>query len=306
MRKLVNPEIALGFLVATVFWIGALAWQASYAPRDSERRQCEETATKEGRKTEECKTLWERTTSDPVAFFTFWLVVFTGGLTVSTVLLWRAGERQFQLLSETSAAQSRDMQASLNIANRSAHAAEKAAEASNLNAKAAIGVELPIVSIAKAELHRAPGVAGQIAGGHVPAEITLAIDFKNRGRTAAELHSITVQCEVVRALPPTPIYKFNSKHPFAPGIYMEADKPLPTGNFRLPIKLLPEEVAAIEDETAFLWVFGFLSYADFMGEPHESRFCAKWVRYGVQPDGSLKPIGFIYDSETPPAYTRQT
>jgi hypothetical protein len=74
-----------------------LGWQASYAPTDSEKRQCEESATKTGHKAEDCKTLWERTTSDPVAFFTFWLVVFTGGLGISTILLWRAGVRQAEL-----------------------------------------------------------------------------------------------------------------------------------------------------------------------------------------------------------------
>jgi hypothetical protein len=94
MKRWLNPEIVLGFLIATVLWIVVLGWQASYAPTDSEKRQCEEAATKEGRKAEECKTFWEKTTTDPVAFFTLWLVVFTGGLTVSTILLWRAGERQ--------------------------------------------------------------------------------------------------------------------------------------------------------------------------------------------------------------------
>jgi hypothetical protein len=41
---------------------------------------------------------WEKATTDPVAFFTFWLVISTVGLGVSTVLLWRdtkrTGERQ--------------------------------------------------------------------------------------------------------------------------------------------------------------------------------------------------------------------
>jgi hypothetical protein len=45
------------------------------------------------------------------------------------------------------------MQASMAIANRSAHATE---EAANLNAKAAISVELPIIGIAKLELRRGP------------------------------------------------------------------------------------------------------------------------------------------------------
>jgi hypothetical protein len=135
MRKALNPEIALGFLAATVLWIGILGWQASYAPTDSEKRQCEETAAKPGHKSEECKTLWERTTSDPVAFFTFWLVVSTIGLGVSTVLLWRAGEKQYRHARIAGIRQSRDMRESLRVAEKSAdvglaaiHLSEETAE----------------------------------------------------------------------------------------------------------------------------------------------------------------------------------
>jgi hypothetical protein len=86
LLKLLNAEIVFGFLIATVFWIGVLGWQAAYAPSEIEKRQCEESAHQSGNKTEECKTLWERTTTDPVAFFTFWLVVSTIGLGISTVV----------------------------------------------------------------------------------------------------------------------------------------------------------------------------------------------------------------------------
>jgi hypothetical protein len=83
-----NPEIVFGFLIATVFWIGILGWQAAYAPTEVEKQKCYEAAETAGHKSEECKTLWERTTSDPVAFFTLWLVIFTGVLAVSTIGLW--------------------------------------------------------------------------------------------------------------------------------------------------------------------------------------------------------------------------
>ncbi|MEA2818909.1 MAG: hypothetical protein QOJ86_913 [Bradyrhizobium sp.] len=124
MKRALNPEVALGFLVATVLWTGVLGWQASYAPTDNEKRQCEEAAHKSGHKSEECKTLWERTTSDPVAFFTFWLVVSTIGLGISTVLLWRAGEKQLRHARRSIAIQSRDMRASIETSNRAAKAAE--------------------------------------------------------------------------------------------------------------------------------------------------------------------------------------
>jgi hypothetical protein len=112
MKRPLNPELALGFLIATVFWIGVLGWQASYTPPDNEKRQCEETAAKSGHKTEECKTLWERTTTDPVAFFTFVLSISTIGLWIVT---WRA-----------SASQARDMKASIAAAEKSGEIARDA------------------------------------------------------------------------------------------------------------------------------------------------------------------------------------
>jgi hypothetical protein len=93
--------------MATVFWTGILGWQAAYTPSEMEKRQCEERGRASNQKTEECKTFWERTTSDPVAFFTFWLVVSTVGLSISTVLLWLAGEKQLRLSSQTAMRQLR-------------------------------------------------------------------------------------------------------------------------------------------------------------------------------------------------------
>jgi hypothetical protein len=81
-----NPEIVIGFLCASIFWTFVLGWQAAYAPTDLEKQECRESANKAGYKTEECKSLWERTTSDPVAFFTLVLSISTIGLWIATVL----------------------------------------------------------------------------------------------------------------------------------------------------------------------------------------------------------------------------
>jgi hypothetical protein len=119
-----NPEIAFGFLIATLFWIGILGWQAAYAPTEVEKQKCYEAAQQSGHKSEECKTIWERTTSDPVAFFTFWLVISTVGLGISTVMLWLAGEKQYRHARIASIRQSRDMRDSILIAETAAIAAQ--------------------------------------------------------------------------------------------------------------------------------------------------------------------------------------
>jgi hypothetical protein len=175
MRRALNPEIALGFLIATLLWIGVLGWQASYAPTDSEKRQCEETAHKSGHKAEECKTLWERTTTDPVAFFTFWLVVSTIGLGVSTVLLWRAGEKQIRLSAEAAAAQSRDMQASI---------------------QAVITAERPYLALKITEPGVQVGEQGQIRF----AGQRLRFKFVNHGNTPGLLDEVKEVCRVMEGL----------------------------------------------------------------------------------------------------------
>jgi hypothetical protein len=55
-----------------------------------------------------------------VGGFTIVLAISTIGLWLATNKLWAAGERQFELLAQTSAAQSRDMKESLRIAEKSA------------------------------------------------------------------------------------------------------------------------------------------------------------------------------------------
>jgi hypothetical protein len=60
-------------------------------------------------------------TDSLLAGFTFGLLIFTGLLWRSTDKLWTAGERQLKLAAETSAAQSRDMKASIAAAVTSAN-----------------------------------------------------------------------------------------------------------------------------------------------------------------------------------------
>jgi hypothetical protein len=89
MLRFLNPEFALGYLVATIFAAAVFGWQSSYAPTQKEKDECREAAKSSGHKTEECKSLWEKTTTDPVAFYTFWVGLFTLTLTGSTIALWR-------------------------------------------------------------------------------------------------------------------------------------------------------------------------------------------------------------------------
>jgi hypothetical protein len=89
-----NHEIALGFLLASLFWTGVLVWQASHTPENKQEEECHEIAKKAGFKPDECKTFLERTTSDPVAAFT--LV-----LSLSTIALWLVTRRSADIAERT-------------------------------------------------------------------------------------------------------------------------------------------------------------------------------------------------------------
>ncbi len=104
-----------------------------------------------------------------VAAFTVVLAISTIGLWFATLRLWEAGERQLELASDSASKQTRDMEASIAVAKRSAEAAVKAAVAASLNAYAAIGVELPIISITGLTLQDAGFVI--LPGGILPTQL---------------------------------------------------------------------------------------------------------------------------------------
>jgi hypothetical protein len=81
MRKLTDERLAIGALIAFAFWI-FVALPLIYGPRDdSAPHKC-------SAKEIENYDFWEKTRCDPVAYFTIWLVSFTGALAISTIGLW--------------------------------------------------------------------------------------------------------------------------------------------------------------------------------------------------------------------------
>lgn len=108
--------------MASAFWIAVLVWATSYSPTKEEEQACYDAAKKSGRQTEECKTFWERTTSDPIATFTFVLAISTVGLWVATGALYLTGEKQIGVAKQSADA----AQASAKIARDALIATERA------------------------------------------------------------------------------------------------------------------------------------------------------------------------------------
>jgi hypothetical protein len=218
--------------------------------------------------------IWKRTWDEPVAFYTFVLSIFTALLAFISLI-------QIGFLFRTD------------------KTARVAANAADLNARAAIGVELPIIIIDRMNLVHIPGVAGSIVGA-LPEKVKPIVVLKNIGRTAAELTSGCIEANVFERLPETPVYKHIFS--FVPGTLLIED-----GRYQIPfneytVTLDSNERHAVAAEARFFWLYGFLKYQDFLGFPHEVRFCARWEAVNA----SGQPRGFVLDTNTPKAYLQRS
>ena len=83
----------MGFMIASLLWVAVVCWVTSYAPTDPERAACYQAAAKGVNGVAECKSFWEKTTSDPIAAFTLVLAVSTIGLWIATIGLYVGGEK---------------------------------------------------------------------------------------------------------------------------------------------------------------------------------------------------------------------
>jgi hypothetical protein len=87
------------WVVTTALLIGFVTATASFKipPPLQEKQVCEQAAAKRKANPSECErgeTVLNRSLRDPVAFYTFWLTLFTGGLTLIGVWQWDAIRRQ--------------------------------------------------------------------------------------------------------------------------------------------------------------------------------------------------------------------
>ncbi len=272
------PEILFGLLLAVAIFAIGMTFQSSHQPRSNEQSDTaqHQTEKKSGADGKEAQSLL--VPMDSVGLYTLVLSVFTGVLAIVSIF------QGVMLL-------------------RSDKTARIAAIAADLSARAAVAVDLPVLVPSKIALHREPGVTGLVQGYPGPIS-TFRINFKNLGRTAAELVTQCIEWKVVNQLPETPVYK--SSFPFVPGTFVQHGNELPATIQNFIITLQSEEVAAISKETKFLWVYGYVSFKDFLGNGHEQRWCTKWQAFVLGQDGVRGPMGFVYDSTTPPEYTKRT
>jgi hypothetical protein len=114
-KRLVWPLFAL---VMGFFLGGSLVWGIMYVPPQQHTADNNQASDHPPEKVHK-GGFWEKTIDDPVAYFTLWLVGFTGVLAVSTIGLWIVTWR-------ASVSQARDMKASIAAAEKSGEIARDA------------------------------------------------------------------------------------------------------------------------------------------------------------------------------------
>ena len=146
-------------------------WRPSHpvGPSD-EASGVQNTETKSNRGKED-KSFLDRTTEDPVAFYTLWLTLFTGMLAAFTV--WMALSTKD--LRDFAEEQARDMKQSISVARDSAFAAQRSTE---LAEKSLVAANRPWV---KVDIQ----IAGPIVYNVNGANITLRYILKNIGHSPA-------------------------------------------------------------------------------------------------------------------------
>ena len=70
---------------------------------------------------------------------------------------------------------------------------------------------------------------------------------------------------------------------------------------------MDDDIKRIINEELVLWLYGIVKYDDVFGEPHEHRFCIRWV---VEDFDAFSPNidrgRFVYESDVPSQYNGHT
>jgi hypothetical protein len=284
--KFRTPELFLGVLLAVaVFAMGMLFASSPFLQSQSHEQVASTQHQAEGKKPEgreNTQSLW--VPSDSVGLYTLVLAIFT------LLLVFVSGAQGYFLL-------------------RADKTARITAEAADLSAKAAIGLQLPIVRADVPHLlfYKKDPNAPNPRPDQPDVEYRMQrIIYNNRGKSIAYPKEYGV-CwlltphEPVKkdTLPEEPAYDWtnlvNSDVTFAETF---------TADFFDTFRLWPsiDQHKAIMSGAITLRLCAYLKYLDFLDRPHEARFC--W-RYNLSSRGK-RDSGLYPDDRVPDSYIRKT
>ncbi len=198
-------------------------------------------------------------------------------IAIFTFSLWWSTYKMMKVVRE----QSRDMKASIAVAQKAADAAEKSAKALPDIERAYIFVKITMKN------SDAEGIAGTVDKEPQYNHDNVEIIVTNRGKTPALLTGIPYTTKVITD---TEIGKYLSEcvaniyHPIPSGTAiidaMTQKPPLPADFF-----MDKELWKQITIEKAYLTCLGCIHYEDIFGNPHKTIFCWKYEQFtGFHPD----------------------
>ncbi|MEO6609867.1 MAG: hypothetical protein ABIN69_15505 [Aestuariivirga sp.] len=191
-------------------------------------------------------TLASKSAEDPVALYTLLLTLFTGGLTVSTILLWRAGERQ------------------LNVTQDAAIAAQKSAEISE---RTLIVTQRPIVVVGGFPWVWRPDTNPNRLGKFW---YEINPNIENFGNTSTKDARINVTAELRDTVLPD---DFDFPYQDVDGVTLIGSK---TSIRARGLTVLDEDLLLIQQGKKHFYIWGTITYRDgFEGTPiHTTEFCS--------------------------------
>jgi hypothetical protein len=274
---------------ALIFALGATVWILAHSPSFTEcatypnQKQHNQTL-EEGvsrlpsfTRVQECLTGFLETNKD------FLMLLATVTIAWFTGTLWRSTEKLWLV-------------------------SKQAADAATLSAKAAIGIELPIIRALSPKLIDVGAPIpdhGPYAGGIVeeaaPNKYAVIghVIFRNDGRTPAFPLQLAIGHRVAQELPTKPA--FTCTETIAPGKILPIQGEEVWIDARYQMEFSAGEIAAIKSETTRLWLYCSLTYSDFLTERHEVHFCWLWGR----PD-KTGIFYFTSQCDPPPAYRQKS
>jgi hypothetical protein len=261
-------RIALGGLAAIFIW-SFVVLPFYYGPRDDTAAQ------KCSAKEIENYSLWEKTRCDPVAYFTAWLVGFTGVLAASTIELWCvtriAGIRQ-----------SGEMKESLRIA---AEAAQASADAARATQQLATSERAWVVWVS--------ADTGQLKDTHIDDKfirsgLTSRVNFKNAGRSPAILLDIVCDQRVVSLEEEWPIF-IGKREGKIGGAVVGPDQPFQSKMFLFD----DEKASRVNQCKARLGIYVKITYRSIVSEqPVHTEVCISVQFHGgfIEDDKGRRPM----------------
>lgn len=223
------------------------------------------------------------------AFATAFIAWFTWTLRRSTDKLYLAGEEQRksnEILADKQLRQAKLQFLTQASQTRSALAiARISADAATLSAKAAIGIELPVLGLDSPELGH---LEKPIPEGVGYAVITLKefpgrysiipwMKIHNAGRTPAFLKELAVGWEISSEQPKSPAFK--RTYPYSAG-EMVKERGDYDAELHFQIDLTESEIATIKAKESFLWCCVCVKHLDFLRNQHDATFFWRWNNPG--------------------------